>query len=116
MLLPKDPVVNKNVLVEIRAGTGGDEAALFAGDLCRMYSRYSEGRGWRVEVVSMSEGTQGGVKEAILLVSETVFIRPSVRSGVHRVQRVPATGAGEGYTSAATVAILPEAEERTQYP
>ena len=113
LLLPKDPNDNKNVLVEIRAGTGGDEAALFAGDLCRMYSRYSEGRGWRVEVVSMSEGTQGGVKEAILLVSgDSVYSALKFESGVHRVQRVPATESqGRIHTSAATVAILPEAEE-----
>jgi|TARA_B100001964_G_scaffold228333_1_gene279324 peptide chain release factor 1 len=113
LLLPKDPNDNKNVVVEIRAGTGGDEAALFAGDLCRMYSRYSEGRGWRVEVVSMSEGTHGGVKEAILLVSGgSVYSALKFESGVHRVQRVPATESqGRIHTSAATVAILPEAEQ-----
>jgi peptide chain release factor 1 len=113
LLLPKDPNDAKNTIVEIRAGTGGDEAALFAGDLYRMYSRYAERRGWKLEVMSLSEGTAGGFKEVIVLVDgKDVFSRLKFESGVHRVQRVPATEAqGRIHTSAATVAILPEAEE-----
>lgn len=113
LLMPKDPNDDKNVLLEIRAGTGGDEAALFAGDLFRMYSRYAERSGWRVDVMSMSEGTQGGVKEVICLVAgDNVFSALKYESGVHRVQRVPATESqGRIHTSAATVAVMPEAEE-----
>ena len=113
LLMPKDPNDDKNVLLEIRAGTGGDEAALFAGDLFKMYSRFAERSGWRVEVMSMSEGTQGGVKEVICLVAgDNVFSALKYESGVHRVQRVPATESqGRIHTSAATVAVMPEAEE-----
>lgn len=113
LLMPKDPNDDKNVLLEIRAGTGGDEAALFAGDLFRMYSRFAERSGWRVEVMSMNEGTQGGVKEVICLVAgNNVFSALKYESGVHRVQRVPATESqGRIHTSAATVAVMPEAEE-----
>ncbi|UUP17106.1 peptide chain release factor 1 [Nitratireductor thuwali] len=113
LLLPKDEADDKNVILEIRAGTGGDEAALFAGDLFRMYERYAAERGWRVEVVSASEGEAGGYKEIIATVSgRGVFSRLKFESGVHRVQRVPATEAqGRIHTSAATVAVLPEAEE-----
>jgi len=113
LLMPKDPNDDKNVLLEIRAGTGGDEAALFAGDIFKMYSRFADRSGWRVEVMSINEGTQGGVKEVICLVSGTnVFSVLKYESGVHRVQRVPATESqGRIHTSAATVAVMPEAEE-----
>jgi peptide chain release factor 1 len=113
LLLPKDPNDGKNVIVEIRAGTGGDEAALFAGDLFRMYSRYAETRGWKLEPMSMSEGTAGGFKEIVVMVEgKDVYGHLKFESGVHRVQRVPATETqGRIHTSAATVAILPEAEE-----
>ncbi|MEW9805565.1 peptide chain release factor 1 [Mesorhizobium marinum] len=113
LLLPKDAADNKNAILEIRAGTGGDEAALFAGDLFRMYERYVADHGWRMEVVSASEGDAGGYKEIIASVSgKGVFARLKFESGVHRVQRVPATEAsGRIHTSAATVAVLPEAEE-----
>ncbi len=113
LLLPKDPADGKNAMVEIRAGTGGDEAALFAGDLYRMYTRFAERQGWKLEVMSMSEGTSGGMKEIIVLVDgKDVFSKMKFESGVHRVQRVPATEAqGRIHTSAATVAVLPEAEE-----
>ncbi|MFC5586164.1 peptide chain release factor 1 [Nitratireductor kimnyeongensis] len=113
LLLPKDAADDKNAILEIRAGTGGDEAALFAGDLFRMYERYASEQGWRVEVVSASEGEAGGYKEIIATVSgRGVFSRLKFESGVHRVQRVPATEAqGRIHTSAATVAVLPEAEE-----
>ncbi len=113
LLLPKDAADQKNAILEIRAGTGGDEASLFAGDLFRMYERYAAERGWRVEVVSASEGDAGGYKEIIASVSgKGVFARLKFESGVHRVQRVPATEAsGRIHTSAATVAVLPEAEE-----
>ena len=113
MLVPKDPQDTKNAVVEIRAGTGGDEASLFAGDLYRMYKRYCETRGWKVEVVSESEGTAGGFKEIIFEVTgDNVYGTLKFESGVHRVQRVPATEAqGRVHTSAATVAVLPEAEE-----
>ncbi|WP_173933353.1 peptide chain release factor 1 [Chelativorans sp. Marseille-P2723] len=113
MLLPKDEADEKNAILEIRAGTGGDEAALFAGDLFRMYERYAGEQGWRVEVVSASEGEAGGYKEIIATISgRGVFSRLKFESGVHRVQRVPATEAqGRIHTSAATVAVLPEAEE-----
>jgi peptide chain release factor 1 len=113
MLLPKDPADEKNILLEIRAGTGGDEAALFAGDLYRMYMRYAERLRWRVEIMSRSDGSAGGIKEAIVLIEgDDVFSRLKYESGVHRVQRVPATEAqGRIHTSAATVVVLPEAEE-----
>jgi peptide chain release factor 1 len=113
LLLPKDPNDAKNTIVEIRAGTGGDEAALFAGDLFRMYTRFAERQGWKAEVMSVSEGTAGGFKEVVVLVEgKNVFSKMKFESGVHRVQRVPATEAqGRIHTSAATVAILPEAEE-----
>ena len=113
LLLPKDAADQKNAILEIRAGTGGDEAALFAGDLFRMYERYAADQGWRMEVVSASEGDAGGYKEVIASVSgKGVFAKLKFESGVHRVQRVPATEAsGRIHTSAATVAVLPEAEE-----
>ncbi|HSD90199.1 MAG TPA: peptide chain release factor 1, partial [Kofleriaceae bacterium] len=113
LLLPKDPNDAKNTIVEIRAGTGGDEAALFAGDLYRMYQRFAERQGWRIEVMSINEGTAGGMKEVIILVDgKDVFSKLKFESGVHRVQRVPATEAqGRIHTSAATVAVMPEAEE-----
>ncbi|MDX8499912.1 peptide chain release factor 1 [Mesorhizobium sp. VK4C] len=113
LLLPKDAADDRNAILEIRAGTGGDEAALFAGDLFRMYERYSASRGWRFEVVSASEGEVGGYKEIIASVSgKGVFAHLKFESGVHRVQRVPETEAGGRiHTSAATVAVLPEAEE-----
>ena len=113
MLLPKDEADRKDAILEIRAGTGGHEAALFAGDLFRMYERYASDQGWRVEVVSASEGEAGGYKEIIASVSgRGVFSRLKFESGVHRVQRVPATETqGRIHTSAATVAVLPEAEE-----
>jgi peptide chain release factor 1 len=113
MLVPKDPQDSKNVMMEIRAGTGGDEASLFAGDLCRMYQRYAERVGFNVEVVDFTEGTAGGFKEIILNVTgEDVYGILKFESGVHRVQRVPKTEtSGRIHTSAATVAVLPEAEE-----
>ncbi|MBX3597404.1 MAG: peptide chain release factor 1 [Rhizobiaceae bacterium] len=113
LLLPKDAADEKNAILEIRAGTGGDEAALFAGDLFRMYERYAALKGWRIEVVSISEGEVGGFKEIIASVSgKGVFAHLKFESGVHRVQRVPETEAsGRIHTSAATVAVLPEAEE-----
>lgn len=113
LLLPKDPNDEKNVIMEIRAGTGGEEAALFAGDLFRMYSRYAENRGWRLELLSASETAIGGFKEIIfLLEGNGAYSRLKYESGVHRVQRVPDTEAsGRIHTSAATVAVLPEAEE-----
>ena len=113
LLLPKDPSDGKNAILEIRGGTGGDEAALFAGDLYRMYLRYAERQGWKVESMSLSEGTAGGFKEVIALIDgKDVFSKLKFESGVHRVQRVPATEAqGRIHTSAATVAVLPEAEE-----
>ncbi len=112
-LLPKDADDEKSAIVEIRAGTGGDEAALFAGDLFRMYARYAENRGWKAEIVSASEGAMGGFKEIIAEISgRGVFARLKFESGVHRVQRVPETEAqGRIHTSAATVAVLPEVEE-----
>ncbi|MGL6044302.1 MAG: peptide chain release factor 1, partial [Sandaracinobacteroides sp.] len=112
-LLPKDAADAKPAILEIRAGTGGDEAALFAGDLARMYQRYAELRGWRVEQISASASEMGGFKEVVMGVQgEGVFARLKFESGVHRVQRVPATEAqGRIHTSAATVAVLPEAEE-----
>ena len=113
LLLPKDPSDGKNAILEIRGGTGGDEAALFAGDLYRMYLRYAERQGWKVEVMSLSEGTAGGFKEVVALVNgKDVFSKMKFESGVHRVQRVPVTEQqGRIHTSAATVAVLPEAEE-----
>jgi peptide chain release factor 1 len=113
LLLPKDAADERNAILEIRAGTGGDEAALFAGDLYRMYERYAASRGWRFEVASASDGDAGGFKEIIATVSgKGVFAHLKFESGVHRVQRVPATeGSGRIHTSAATVAVLPEAEE-----
>jgi peptide chain release factor 1 len=113
LLLPKDPNDGKNAILEIRGGTGGDEAALFAGDLYRMYTRFAERQGWKLEPMSLSEGTAGGFKEVIVLVDgKDVFSKLKFESGVHRVQRVPATEAqGRIHTSAATVAVLPEAEE-----
>ena len=112
-LLPKDAADARPAMLEIRPGTGGDEAALFAGDLLRMYQRYAEGQGWRAEVVSLAETELGGVKEATVSVKgEGVFAKLKYESGVHRVQRVPATEAqGRVHTSAATVAVLPEAQE-----
>ena len=113
LLIPHDPLDERNAIVEIRAGTGGDEAALFAADLHRMYSRYLERRRWKTEVISMSAGTLGGLKEVIFkVVAGGAFGVLRWESGVHRVQRVPATEAqGRIHTSAATVAVLPEAEE-----
>jgi peptide chain release factor 1 len=112
-LLPHDPLDDRNAIIEIRAGTGGDEAALFAADLFRMYTRFIERSGWRIEMMSHAEGTLGGVKEAIFKVSGAgAFGAMRNESGVHRVQRVPATETqGRIHTSAATVAVLPEAEE-----
>ncbi|MGV2978252.1 peptide chain release factor 1 [Roseibium alexandrii] len=111
-LLPKDEADTNDAILEVRAGTGGDEAALFAGDLFRMYQRYAELRGWKVEILSASEGEVGGFKEVIASFSgENVFARLKFESGVHRVQRVPATeSGGRIHTSAATVAVLPQAE------
>ena len=113
MLIPADPQDNKNAVVEIRAGTGGDEASIFAGDLYRMYLKYCETKGWKTEIVDYTEGTMGGYKEMIFNVSgENVYGQMKYESGVHRVQRVPATETqGRVHTSAATVAVLPEADE-----
>ena len=113
LLVPKDPNDEKNVILEIRAGTGGDEAGLFAADLFRMYSRYAEGQRWRIDVMSSSESTGGGLKEVIVSIEgKGVYSRLKYESGVHRVQRVPATEAsGRIHTSTATVAVLPEAED-----
>ncbi|MBW2268771.1 MAG: peptide chain release factor 1 [Deltaproteobacteria bacterium] len=113
LLVPGDPNDAKNVILEIRAGTGGDEAALFAGDLFRMYSRYAEKQGWKVESLSLSDSASGGMKEGIFMVAGSrVFSRLKHERGVHRVQRVPATESqGRIHTSTATVAVLPEAEE-----
>ena len=113
LLVPADPEDSKNAIVEIRGGTGGDEAAIFAGDLYKMYIRYCETKKWKVEVTNISEGTAGGYKEVIFTVSgENVYGTLKYESGVHRVQRVPQTETqGRVHTSAATVAVLPEAEE-----
>lgn len=113
LLIPSDPQDNKNVIMEIRGGTGGDEAAIFAGDLYRMYIKYCELKGWKTEITSLTEGTSGGYKEIIFTVTgEGVYGILKYESGVHRVQRVPATETqGRVHTSAATVAVLPEAEE-----
>jgi len=113
LLIPKDPNDEKNVILEIRAGAGGDEAALFAGDLFRMYTRYAERQGWKLDVMSNSDTGAGGLKEAIVSIEgKGVYSRLKYESGVHRVQRVPATEAsGRIHTSTATVAVLPEAED-----
>jgi len=113
LMVPKDPNDAKNVVLEIRQGTGGDEAGLFAADLFRMYSRYAERQGWRLEVLNLSDNGAGGIKEVIALIEgQRVYSRLKYESGVHRVQRVPATEAsGRIHTSTATVAVLPEAEE-----
>lgn len=112
-LLPKDAADDRSAMLEVRAGTGGDEAALFAGDLFRMYQRYAEMQGWKVEIISASESDVGGFKEVVAsIVGNGVFAKLKFESGVHRVQRVPATeSGGRIHTSAATVAVLPEAEE-----
>ncbi|NWG29460.1 MAG: peptide chain release factor 1 [Ignavibacteriaceae bacterium] len=113
LLLPKDPNDNKNVIMEIRAGTGGEEAALFAGDLFRMYTRYAEKRGWKTELIDINDTGLGGIKEVIFTVNgDHIFGELKYESGVHRVQRVPETEAsGRIHTSAASVAVLPEAED-----
>jgi peptide chain release factor 1 len=113
LLIPQDPLNERSCIMEIRAGTGGDEAALFAADLVRMYTRYIERKGWKIEMLEYSDGTKGGVKEAVMKVDGTgAFGEMHWESGVHRVQRVPETeAAGRIHTSAATVAVLPEAEE-----
>ncbi|GAB6139432.1 peptide chain release factor 1 [Methylosoma difficile] len=113
LLLPKDPNDNRNIFLEIRAGTGGDEAAIFSGDLSRMYQRYAEKRGWQTEIISESHGDHGGYKEVILRVSgRDVYSQLKFESGAHRVQRVPETESqGRIHTSACTVAIMPEVEE-----
>ncbi|MHB1921795.1 MAG: peptide chain release factor 1 [Chitinophagaceae bacterium] len=113
LLIPKDPQDEKNAILEIRAGTGGDEASLFAGDLLRMYLKYCENRGWKTELLQETLGTMGGYKEVVVGVNgDDVYGTLKFESGVHRVQRVPATeGSGRVHTSAATVAVLPEAEE-----
>ena len=113
LLIPADPEDDKNVIMEIRGGTGGDEASIFAGDLYKMYTRYCESKGWKTEVSSYTEGTAGGFKEIIFTINgENVYGTLKYESGVHRVQRVPATETqGRVHTSAATVAVLPEAEE-----
>ena len=113
LLIPKDPNDSKNVVLEIRAGTGGDEAAIFAGDLFRMYQLYAESQGWKFSILNLNEGSSGGFKEIVASVTgEDVYAKLKFESGVHRVQRVPATESqGRVHTSAATVAIMPEAEE-----
>ncbi len=113
LLLPQDPRDNNNVFLEVRAGTGGDEAAIFAGDLLKMYGRYAENRGWRLELVSVSEGEHGGYRQAVgRIIGAGAYSRLKFESGAHRVQRVPETESqGRVHTSAATVAILPEIEE-----
>jgi len=113
LLIPKDPEDAKNIVVEVRAGAGGDEASIFAGDLYRMYTKYCEGKGWRVDVVDFNDGTSGGFKEVIFEVSgEDVYGTMKFEAGVHRVQRVPQTETqGRVHTSAASVIVLPEAEE-----
>ncbi len=116
LLIPKDPDDDKNIFLEVRAGTGGDEASLFAGDLFRMYSRYAENKKWSVSIVSVNEGDHGGFKEVIAQIDgDGVFSRFKFESGTHRVQRVPATESqGRVHTSACTVAILPVADEREE--
>ncbi len=117
LLLPKDPNDDRNLFLEIRAGTGGDEAAIFAGDLFRMYSRYADSKGWKVEIISASEGEHGGYREIISRIAgDGAYARLKFESGTHRVQRVPATESqGRVHTSACTVAVLPEADEVTDY-
>src|SRR6202008_801651 len=112
-LLPKDSADSSSAIVEIRAGTGGDEAALFAGDLLKMYTRYAQLQGWRAELMSLAESDLGGIKEAVLAVEgEGAYAKLKFESGVHRVQRVPVTeSSGRIHTSAATVAVLPEPKE-----
>ncbi|CAI8231329.1 MAG: Peptide chain release factor RF1 [Marinobacterium sp. xm-d-530] len=116
LMLPKDPNDGRNVFLEIRAGTGGDEAAIFAGDLFRMYSRYAEKIGWRVEVISANEGEHGGYKEIITrVIGDAVYSRLKFESGAHRVQRVPETESqGRIHTSACTVAVMPEMDESAE--
>ena len=113
LLLPKDPNDQKNVILEIRAGTGGEEAALFAADLLRMYTRYAERRGWKTEIMDVNDTGMGGIKEAVILIKgKGAYSRLKYESGVHRVQRVPETeSSGRIHTSAATVAVLPEADD-----
>ncbi|MBL1214395.1 MAG: peptide chain release factor 1 [Ignavibacteriae bacterium] len=113
MLIPKDPDDNKDVIVEVRAGTGGDEAGLFAGDLFRMYSRFAELKGWKEEIIDINDSGMGGIKEAVFsLTGKGVYGDLKFESGVHRVQRVPATeGSGRVHTSAASVVVMPEAED-----
>ena len=113
LLLPKDPNDEKNVILEVRAGTGGDEAALFAGDLLRMYTRYAERRGWKTELMEVNETGLGGIKEAVMLIKGNgAYSRLKDESGAHRVQRVPETeSSGRVHTSAATVAVLPEVDD-----
>lgn len=113
LMIPKDPNDDKNIILEIRAGTGGDEAALFAGELFRMYGRYAEKQGWKVDILSFSESDSGGAKEVVALINgERVYSRLKYESGTHRVQRVPQTETqGRIHTSACTVAVLPEAED-----
>ena len=113
MLIPEDPQDRKNAIVEIRAGTGGDEASIFAGDLYRMYTKYCENKGWKIEFVDMTEGTVGGFKEIIInMKGDNVYGQMKYESGVHRVQRVPKTETqGRVHTSAASVVVLPEADE-----
>jgi len=113
LLLPRDPNDDKNIFLEIRGGAGGDEAAIFAGDLCRMYTRYAESQGWTVEVINASHGEHGGYKEIILrIMGQNAYSRFKFESGVHRVQRVPTTEAqGRVHTSTCTIAVLPEVDE-----
>jgi len=117
LLLPKDPNDDRNLFLEIRAGTGGDEAAIFAGDLFRMYSRYADSKGWKVEIISANEGEHGGYREIISRIEGAgAYARLKFESGTHRVQRVPATESqGRVHTSACTVAVLPEADDVTEY-
>ncbi|MFT6540066.1 MAG: peptide chain release factor 1 [Thalassolituus sp.] len=116
LLLPKDPDDGRNVIVEVRAGTGGDEAAIFSGDLYRMYTRFAETQGWRTEMLNSNEGEHGGFKEVIIRISGTdVYSRLKFESGAHRVQRVPATESqGRIHTSACTVAVMPEVEDEAE--
>ncbi len=113
LMIPKDPLDQKNVILEVRAGTGGDEAALFANDLLRMYQRYAENQGWKIEYISISDSEKGGIKEAVAKISgNCVYSKLKFESGVHRVQRVPETESqGRVHTSAASVVVLPEAED-----
>ena len=113
LLLPKDPNDNKNVIVEIRGGTGGDEAALFAAELYRMYMKYAEGKRWKTELISLNENGIGGFKEVVFMINgQGAYSQLKYESGAHRVQRVPVTeSGGRIHTSAATVAIMPEADE-----